>query len=170
MAWLAAVIAIIVIVFFAIAHPGFRRFLFGLFVAIIAACIGIYFYFDNESRQREKRELLARSLIGNSEVEFQNLVMSNSYGSTWKIKGLVKNNSRYQIEKIKMTVAVSNCEGIGKNCTIVGTDDDITEYLDIPPGQARALDTFVTLRNLPQLTDWTWSYRVSYIQAKQQLN
>jgi hypothetical protein len=31
------------------------------------------------------------------------------------------------------------CEGNGKNCTVVGTDNDVTEYLDIPPGQARAL-------------------------------
>jgi hypothetical protein len=166
MAWLATIIAIIAIVFFAIAHPGFRKFLLGLFVALIAAGVGIYLYFENESREREKRELLARSLIGNLEVEFQNLVMSNNYGS-WKIKGLVKNNSRYQIEKIKLTVAVSNCEGNGRNCIVVGSDNDVTEYLDIPPGQARALDAFVTLRNLPQLTDWNWSYRVGYIRAKQ---
>jgi hypothetical protein len=166
MAWLAAIIAIIAIIFFAIAHPGFRRFLLGLFVAIIAACVGLYLYVQNETRQQEKRQELARSLIKNSEVEFQNLVMSNNYGS-WRIKGLVKNNSRYQIEKIKLTVAVSNCDGNKSNCIVVGTDDDVSSYLDIPPGQARGLDTFVSFRNLPQLTDWNWSYRVGYIQAKQ---
>jgi uncharacterized membrane protein len=162
MAWLIAVIAI---VFFAIAFPGFRKVLLVLFVVLIAAGVGIYLYSEQATRQREERELLARSLIKTSEVEFQNLVMSNNYGS-WKIKGLVKNNSRYQIEKIKLTVDVSNCDGNKRNCTVVGTDD-VTDYLDIPPGQARALDAFVTLRNLPQLTDWNWSYRIGYIQAKQ---
>lgn len=166
MTWLATIIAIIAVVFFAIAYPGFRKFLLVLFVGLIAAGVGIYLYFENESRQREKRELLARSLIRNSEVEFQNLVMSDSYGS-WKIKGLVKNNSRYPIEKIKLAVEVSNCDGNKRNCIVVGTDDDVTSYLDIPPGQARALESFVTLRNLPQLTDWNWSYRVGYVQAKQ---
>ena len=59
------------------------------------AGVAIYLYFQNDLRQREKRELQARSLIRSSEVEFQNLIMSDSYGS-WKVKGLVKNNSRYQ--------------------------------------------------------------------------
>jgi hypothetical protein len=162
MAWIIAVIAI---VFFAIAFPEFRKLLLILFVALIAAGVGIYFYSENASRQREQRELLAQTLIKNSEVEFLNLVMSNDYGS-WKIKGLVKNNSRYQIEKLKLMVAVSNCDGNKRNCTVVGAND-VTDYLDIPPGQARALDAFVTLRNLPQLTDWSWSYRVGFIQAKQ---
>jgi len=166
MTWLAAIIAIIAIVFFAITHPGFRKFLLILFVGLIAAGVGLYLYSENESRQYEKRQLLAQSLIGTTEVEFQNLVMSNSYGS-WMIKGLVKNNSRYQIEKIKLSVQVSNCDANKSNCTVVGADDDVTDYLDIPPGQARALDVFVTLRDLPQLTDWKWSYRVAYIQAKQ---
>ena len=163
MVWLIAIIAI---AFFVIAYPGFRKFLLVLFVGLIAAGVAIYFYFENELRQREKRELFARSLIGDLEVELQNLVMSNNYGS-WKIKGLIKNNSRYQIEKIKLMVAVSNCDGNKRNCVVVGTDNDVTNYLDIPAGQARALDSFVTLRNLPQLTDWSWSYRVGYIQAKQ---
>jgi hypothetical protein len=164
--WLAAIIAIIAIVFFAIAYPGFRKFLLVLFAGLIAASIGMYLYFENESRQREKRELQARSLIRSSDVEFQSLVMSESYGF-WKIKGLVKNNSRYPIERIKLMVEVSNCDGNKRNCVVVGTDDDVTSYLDIPPGQARALESFVTLRNLPQLTDWSWSYRVGYLQAKQ---
>jgi hypothetical protein len=167
MVWLAAIIAIIAFVFFAIAYPGFRKFLLGSFVALIATGVGIYLYSENESRQREKRELLARSLIKNSEVEFQNLVMSSDFG-TYKIKGLVKNNSRYQIETINLTVAVSNCDANGKNCVVVGTDNNVSGYsIDIPPGQARALDAYVTLRNLPPLTNWNWSYQVGYIQAKQ---
>jgi uncharacterized membrane protein len=166
MTWLTALIALIAIVFFAIAYPGFRKFLLVLFVGLVGAGVAIYLYFQNDLRQREKRELQARSLIRSSEVEFQNLIMSDSYGS-WKVKGLVKNNSRYQIEKIKLTVEVSNCDGHKGNCVVVGTDDDVTSYLDIPPGQARALESFVTLRNLPQLTDWSWSYRVGYVQAKQ---
>jgi hypothetical protein len=76
-----------------------------LFAGLIAASIGMYLYFENESRQREKRELQARSLIRSSDVEFQSLVMSESYGF-WKIKGLVKNNSRYPIERIKLMVEV----------------------------------------------------------------
>lgn len=165
MTWLATIIAIIAIVFFAIAYPGFRKFLLGLFGLLVAAGVAIYLYEQNESRERGKREQVARSLIGSSEVELQNLTMSNDFGS-WKIKGLVKNNSRHQIEKIKLAIAVSNCDGNKKNCVIVGTDDDVTSYLDIPAGQARALDAFVTLRNMPQLTDWTWTYRVGYFQAK----
>lgn len=166
MTWLATIIAIIAIVFFAIAYPGFRTFLLGLFGLIVAASFATYLYIQNADRENEKRTLAARSLIVNSEVEFQNLTMSNDYGS-WKIKSLVKNNSRYQIERIKLTIAVSNCDGNKKNCVIVGTDDDVTSYLDIPAGQARALDAFVTLRDMPKLTDWSWTYRVGYIQAKQ---
>lgn len=167
MTWLATIVAIIAIVSFAIAYPGFRRFLLGLFVVIAAAAVGIYLYVDYESRQQEKRQFLARTLITYSDVEFQDLIMSNSY-SSWKIKGLVKNNSRYQIETIKLAVAVSNCDANKKNCMVVGNDDDVTAYsIDVPPGQARALDAFVTLRNLPQLTNWNWTYRVVYIQAKQ---
>jgi predicted membrane-bound spermidine synthase len=167
MGWLAAIIAIVAITLFAIVYPGFRKFLLILFAAVVALGVGLYLYFENESRQSQKRELIARSLIQNSEVEFQKLVMTNDYGS-WRIKGLVKNNSRYTIEKIGLTVAVSNCDGDGRNCLVVGTDNGVHGYsLDIPPGQARALDAFVTLRNLPPLAKWNWTYQISYIQAKQ---
>jgi hypothetical protein len=158
MVWLIAILAI---VFFAIAYSGFRKFLLGSFIAMIAIGIGIYLYVENEQYQREKR----RSLVSSSDVDFQNLVLGNQYGS-WNIKGLVKNNSRYQIEQIKLMISVLNCDGDGKNCVIVGSDDNVTGYLDIPPGQARALDAFVTLSNLPKLTNWHWNYRVSYIQPK----
>ena len=79
MTWLTALIALIAIVFFAIAYPGFRKFLLVLFVGLVGAGVAIYLYFQNDLRQREKRELQARSLIRSSEVEFQNLIMSDSW-------------------------------------------------------------------------------------------
>jgi len=99
MGWLAAIIAIIAIIVFAIVYPGFRKFLVISFAAVVALGIGGYLYSESESRQRQKQELqelIARSLIQNSEIEFQNLVMGNDHYGSWKIKGLVKNNSRTQ--------------------------------------------------------------------------
>jgi hypothetical protein len=153
MTWLGALIAVIVIAFFAIAYPGFRKFLLAVFAGLVALGVRLYLYFENESRQHEKREQQARTLIGGSDVEFQNLRLSNSYGP-WKVNGVVKNNSRHPIEKIKLAVEISNCDGNNRNCTIVETDD-VASYLDIPPGQARGLDIYVTFRSLPRLTDWT---------------
>src|SRR5262245_2643407 len=117
MGWLAAVIAIIAIVGFAIAFPGFRKFLLILAVVLVALGVGLSLYLANESRQREKQELAARSLIQHSEVEFRDLVMTGASAS-WTIKGLVKNNSRYTIETIKLIVSVSNCDGDGRNCVV----------------------------------------------------
>ena len=56
MTWLTAIIAILAIVFFAIAYPGFRKFLLILFVGLIAAGVGIYLYFENKiAAAREER-------------------------------------------------------------------------------------------------------------------
>ncbi|MGY3449257.1 hypothetical protein [Bradyrhizobium sp. USDA 4353] len=166
MTWLATIVAVIAIAFFALIHPVFRRFLVGLFIATVATAIGIYIYVDYDSRQREKRQLQARMLITYSDVEFQDLVMSNRYGS-WTIKGLVKNNSKYPIETIKLAIEVSNCDANKANCVVVGSDDSVTAYsINVPSGQARALDSYVTF-NLPELKNWSWTYRVVYIEAKQ---
>src|SRR5215213_1452911 len=89
MGWLAATIGIIALVIFAIVYPGFRKFLLVLFGLSVASGVGLYLYSEHESSERQKRERLARSLIQESQVDFQNLALSNEYGS-WKLKGLIK--------------------------------------------------------------------------------
>ena len=46
MTWLTALIALIAIVFFAIAYPGFRKFLLVLFVGLVGAGVAIYVVFS----------------------------------------------------------------------------------------------------------------------------
>jgi uncharacterized membrane protein len=53
MGWLAAIIAIVAITLFAIVYPGFRKFLLILFAAVVALGVGLYLYFENESRQSQ---------------------------------------------------------------------------------------------------------------------
>ena len=167
MGMLVLVVLLIAITFFAITYPGFRKVLLFLGAAVVALGIGFYLYLENEERIEKKRNVLARSLISVTDVDFQNLRLSQSYGS-WKLAGLIKNNSRYEITALQLTVDVSDCDQDGKKCVVVGSDDSVTEYLiEIPPGQARGLDSYVSFANLPELKNWNWTYRVNYIQAKQ---
>ena len=166
MGMLVLVVLLIAITFFAITYPGFRKFLIYLGAAVVALGIWYYLYLENEKRIEKEREILARSLISVSDVDFQNLRLSQNYGS-WKIAGPIKNNSRYEITALELSVDVSDCDQDGKKCVVVGSDDSVTEYsIEIPPGQARQLDAYVEFADMPALNNWNWNYRVNYIESK----
>jgi hypothetical protein len=163
--WLAAVIAIIAVVWFAIVYPGFRKLLGMLALTTIGFAVVGYFYLERQNREQEKQTQLARSRISISAVDLQNFTLSNEYGS-WKIKGVVKNNAAsLTLKDLSLKISITNCDANGRNCVVVGAHDSVFYSLNVPPGQARAADNYVWFSNLPPLQNWNWSYQVNYIEA-----
>lgn len=51
-------------------------------------------------------------------------------------------------------------------CGIVGQDLVRAYSIDVPRGQKRAFKAYVSLRNLPEMKEWSWHYTIEQIVAK----
>lgn len=161
MTWIIAIGVLIVL--------GFTFPEFGKFTLISAGIIIlIIIWFISDSNQKQKA---AKSLIPLNEVMLSNLKLSKE-SSLYQLSGEVKNNSPYQLEDITLSVKAYDCPGstITNDCTIVGEDNDVSNYIVVPPNQVRSLNnaTYVNLYNMPPLRgNFLWSYELRSTTAKQ---
>jgi hypothetical protein len=97
-----------------------------------------------------------------NQVELTDLRLSKGF-SLYKLSGNVKNNSTHHLQSITLLVKAYDCPSntITSDCQIIGEDDRVSTYVDVPPNQVRALNdvTFVKLDNMPQVKrTFIWSY------------
>lgn len=161
MGWLAAAIFGVAVLYFGIHHPGFRKLALILLTVIVAAAVlgGGYFYWD--AQRQAARSAYAKSLISPDTIDFVDLRLSSSYG-THNVHGKVRNRSMYQLRSFKMKITVQDCPA-GK-CETIG-EDEISEYIDVPPGQMRAFDRYVSLMGMPTPIALEWHYSIIELEA-----
>jgi hypothetical protein len=162
MAWLAAAIFGVAVIYFAIHYPGFRKVFLWCLAAVVALGIagGGYLYWDN--LQQAKRSAYAKTLIHLNEVDFYDLTMSGDIARS--VKGMVRNRSSYTLRSFRLGVVVEDCPA--GTCEIIGESDARVAYIDVPPGQVRAFDAYVSFSNMPTPKALQWNYRVTELEAK----
>ena len=166
MEWIAVVLAFSAVTYFCIISRSFRRIMLGILAlaAVVGVIGGIYAYVE-QVRSTKKRAIEA-SLITSSDLEFSQMNAKRpAYSSYWDVTGVVKNNSSHEVKELTLTVTISNCDDTNTNCTIVGSDD-ATDWVVIPPGQARQMKLLAGFDNLPTLENWRWQYSVKSIVAE----
>ncbi len=169
MGLLVAVIAVLVIIYFATVSSGFRILLFAVLAAALPVGYLWYLQSEKQSADNESRLTIARSLVKPTDLEMTDSRLSPpSYpGLTlWNIYGVIKNNSSYEIESIALTIEVTNCDASESNCVVVGIGVARRDFLRIPAGQARAFNVNFPLENLPKLEKWKWRISDWMIEAK----
>ena len=173
MIWLA--LAALVIAAFAV--PRFGKFLLRLMVVLIALAVvgAIVLFVMNQRKQAERRA--ARERIGQSEIELVDLTLQPSYGiGSYKLLGRVRNRSaRYTLIELRLRLTMSDCEATKYDfsmidapgrpvdpsvCEVVSQTED-TARMQVPPGQARDLDEFVSFSDLHNARGkHQWKYEI----------
>ena len=154
MVWL---IVICIFIFLLYKFPTFRVIIF-ILGGILALVIVISISSSNAKFAKSK------SLIPANQIEVSNLSLNKGY-SLYQLSGELKNNSAYELQDITFAVKAYDCPSstITNDCTVVGEDDNVSTYIDVPPGQVRSLNdvTYVNLDNMPSIRGtFLWSYNI----------
>ena len=128
--------------------------------AIVAAGIGLHLW-------NAQRELVdERHILGSQEYSMTDLsVTSGSWDKhgipkqpqTWQLTAMFKNMSNeYTINSIEFKVVANDCQDrndpmIDHTCKTVG-EDNVSIWVNVPPGQVRMIKTTVSFANLPKIT------------------
>lgn len=167
MTWILGLVVFVGFVWLMFTNASFRRFGFGL---IVVAGIGIGLLWaggeqsNREFRAQMERERTAIPLIA---VEVRDLSLSNSSGYA-SLTGTVENHGSYPIKEVTVQVSLRDCPSSTsvEGCTVIG-QDDASAYVEVPPGQARALSATVDLTNAATPgSNWGWTYSVTGVRAK----
>ena len=156
MLWaLLLIVSIIALVKF----PSFRKAIF-VIAGVLALTVVGYFVYDREQTEASKR------LVRIDELDFTDMRLGpESLGSSYKLVGRVKNNSRYSVFGIQAKIHVLDCDD-KSHCEVVGEEEQNIAPL-IPPGQVRDIDTSVYFGGGTHVRDhFQWNYTVSEIQAR----
>ena len=153
MVWLIIVIGLI---FLAVKYRAFRMFLL-IGCAVIALGIGAYL-----ARERSEREE-AKSLVRPDQLSFSEMTLGPEYGTTYTLRGRVKNNSPYEVKNVQVKVQVSDCDANG-HCDVVGEEPEYA-FVDVPPGQVRDLSESIYFSNMVIHGHFEWNYVVTQVEA-----
>nr|WP_314187463.1 hypothetical protein [uncultured Brevundimonas sp.] len=167
MAWIAGLVVVIGFTWLMVTNERFRRFGFGL---IVVAAIGIaWLWAAGEKSNREFRAEMERerTAIPVSAVELRDLSLSDGSGYVG-LTGTVVNHGSYPIQQLTVQISLRDCPNSQsvEGCTIIGQDDALV-FVDVPPGQARAINTTADLSNAaPRGPHWGWTYGLKEVRAK----
>ncbi|AWC22461.1 hypothetical protein CO731_01925 [Aminobacter sp. MSH1] len=164
MAWVAAAMFGVAVIYFAIHYPGFRKVVLWCLAGIVAlgAVGGAYAYWD--SVRQAKRTAYAKTLINERDVDFYDLTMGSNGLGGHTVKGTVRNRSSHILGSFKLRIIVQDCpEG---KCETIGENEIWETYINVPPGQVRAFDTYVSFYNMPAPKAQRWNYGVMELEAK----
>lgn len=155
MGWFLAVVVILFVIWLAVASPGFRYILlFGV--------LGSGLYFWSVQEQEDKRRQRARAAIKETEIEIGDARLSME--SFAKFTATVTNNSKFPLRSLTLRISIEDCAEKETRCRVVG-EDSVSQYLEVPASQVRAMDTFANFSNLPPLKNPRWFYRVESVEA-----
>jgi hypothetical protein len=166
MEWIAFVLAVAAVIYFCIISRAFRIVALGLLVfGVLAGVIGGFIAYNSSLRDEERRAK-ETSLVSARDLEFENLsIKKPAYSSTsWDVAAVVKNKSSYTVSEITLTVMVMNCVDVETDCTVVGRSD-VSDWISIPPGEARMFEATAYLADVPPLKDPKWKYEVKTVRA-----
>lgn len=153
------VVVVLVVIFLAFGAAGVRTALKIAAVLFIACVLLIAVYFIHQKSEREA----AKSRISFSEVRFDDLRLGIGSGT---LSGEVRNRSqRYTLTSVGLLITVRDC--IQGSCDVVGQESE-TLWMDVPPGQVRAVDHYVYFPHLPpRRGDYQWDYRITSVEGRE---
>jgi len=152
--------------------PPFRKLILGIVLVggAIGGALAWHDYAQNEQYMAQQEEL--RHLIFPEQLEFRNMTLIIDY--PFHLQGSIKNNHPWAtLDNVKLQVTIKDCPtetaaskpGGAKDCEIIG-QGSVDLYDDVPPGQARAIDTFVSnLSNISKHEHPAWDYLVTQVVA-----
>lgn len=154
MGWLFGIVVFLTIIYFLRRSPEFR-----ILALVLVALVALWLTYSHFAEQNQQRR--EASAISPTQVELSDMSLRNSYGS-WRLTGLVTNNSQHELRALSFDVLVENCvaptdSGSTAECHIVGQSREYV-FVNVPSGQQRSLSTYVSLPDLPPLSDWNWRY------------
>ena len=154
MVWL---IVICIFIFLLYKFPTFRLVIL-VIGGVLILLVGLMLYNSNTKFNDSK------SLIPANQIELTNLTLTKGF-SLYQLHGEVKNNSAYELQDITLAVKAYDCPSstITSDCVIVGEDDNVSTYIDVPSNQVRSLNdvTYVNLDNMPPIKgNFLWSYNI----------
>jgi hypothetical protein len=178
MHFLAGTLIVLAIIYFMIVSPGFRAFA----IFLLAVCgIGLWLIIDNNQKQsaRRQQEQAEAYRRATTSIHIDDLALSNvtlskeAYGGGWTMKGVIANNSTFDLGLIRFAVTIQDCP---QQCRTIGEERVTTmngsgySSYDrkplVPAGQTRLFQTYsMKFENLPPATASSWSYKVIEIQA-----
>ncbi len=153
MIWLLGIGLFII---FWLVFPPFRKFAIVVGSLIVLIIVGIVL---NE----RYKESVSKSLIPTSQVQINNLRLNKEY-SSYKLTGEVRNNSNHDLESVYMKIIAYDCPSfsITPSCSIIGQDDNVSIWINIPNNQVRAIDQSIYFNNMPQVKGtFLWSYEIT---------
>lgn len=158
MAWVVAIIVLMLLV----ASAGFRKFALGLLGVLVVAGFGFYIHDEREER-------LSLSRISLSELKFEGLSLNPDYPA-YKLTGRLTNYSpKYSLNSVKLSIKMNDCNASGpRSCVIIG-ESSAYIFKNIPPGQARELDEYVSFGGAPVSArgDLEWEYSLVEIKGSE---
>jgi hypothetical protein len=166
MAWIIGLIAVIGFAWLMFVNESFRRFGFGLLALIGAAVLILWFLGERSNKAFHAEQARKLSAVAASQLTFSHMQLEDQ-GYGWRLTGNVLNRSQYPLRRLTIRVFLQECPSATsqQGCITTG-QDDVSFYFDVPAGQARQLDTSVTLANAASLgSGWSWQYTVTQIEA-----
>ncbi|MES2661945.1 MAG: hypothetical protein V4629_01450 [Pseudomonadota bacterium] len=158
MSWILGCVAVFLLVLFI---PKFRKFFGALLLVVVLSSL---FYWYSNSREEDK----SRTRISAEEIIFENVLLNQSYGSSYDFIGRIKNNSRkHKLKDVYINITFSDCPNIDEtNCVIIA-EEKTRLSLDIPPKQARNFKTNIFPRDdLNAQGKLIWNYGLDYSVAE----
>ena len=162
MGFLIGIVAFAIFIWLMVTFPPFRMTVLVIFGLVVA---GVWWLLSNQA----EKERMSKQLISRSEIVFKELVVRTSYGgSSYRIKGVVKNHSpNHTLSRIGFDVTAYDCptNKIDGTCEIIG-EDTASVSVSAPPGQTRSFDASLYFSNMPTPRNLMWEYSVGWIKAR----
>lgn len=139
--------------------PPFRKTIF-VIASVLSVAIFGYLMYDKQQTETSKK------LVRAEELDFVDVRLGpESFGTSYKLAGRIKNNSRYTVFGIEAKIRVLDCDD-KSNCEVVGEEErDIAPL--IPPGQVRDIDASIYFSSETHVRGhFQWNYTISEIRAR----
>lgn len=164
MGWLIAIVAVLGLLALMIRFPAF-----GLTVLSIVVLGVLYVFVQSEKSERDRKRarLEAASPERRAALKIETATLQlSSYTAT--VKGIAANvGSTDPIHSFDFRLQIYDCashEPRPSDCAIVAEVSDSTTKLDIPLGQKRAFQEYVSLPTLPPFPrGWSWNMEVEAV-------
>jgi hypothetical protein len=157
MLWTILIIAGIIAFF---RFPSFRKTALVIAGLLTLVIVG---YIAKERHQTEA----SKELVHVEDVEFADMRLGpESFGSSYKLTGRVKNKSQYTIFEIKAKIHVLDCDE-KSHCDVVGEEEEWNIAPLLPPGQVRDIDESIYFGSSMHVRGlFEWNYAITEIRAR----